>query len=143
MAVEGSEPVARRSAGARAVTAARPWIALLVRFCAAYLIGVSAAAVLTSLTGGSALLLAGISLAAGAPFFLAACVIGLIFRASVVARPLLWAVAAPVATGLLWLGLAPAMGDLLNPTRVALYAIFCAASCGAVFYVSTWLRPPR
>jgi hypothetical protein len=115
---------------------------LLLRFVM-YAIGITAASVLASIGGGSAPLLVLYSLAVGAPFFLAASLIGLAFNNHVLEHPLGWSIAAPIVTGALWFGSGLTAGELLNGRAVGMYAMFCAACCGAAFYVGIRRWPLR
>jgi len=115
-------------------------IALLtVRYCASYVVGVVTAAIIASLWGGSTVSLVLYSLAVGAPFLLAALLVGLLFRRSVAEHPVKFAIAAPVLTALIWFPLANSADGLFSGNRLALYATFCGACCGVAFLASSWL----
>lgn len=114
---------------------------LLLRYSVSYVAGIVLAAAITSIAGGSAVSLIFYSLAVGLPFFLAALTLGLVFRRTVAAHPARWSIAVPVATALIWFSLDLTTGDLFNPVRLALYATFCAAACGAVFLATTRFWP--
>lgn len=111
-------------------------VLLFIRMAASYAVGLLMAAVLASSLGGSPILLMGYSLAVGAPFFLAAALIGLAFRRQVLRYPLAWSIAAPIVTGVIWFGSGLTMGEFFSGPALGLYAIFCAACCAGVFYGS-------
>ncbi|MFL6851659.1 MAG: hypothetical protein ACJ8EH_12495 [Sphingomicrobium sp.] len=115
----------------------------LMRAFASYFLGISLAAVTASLSSGSALLLTAYSLAVGAPFFAAAALAGLVFRKVLLRHPAISAAAIPLITGVIWYGLGMSMGELFDAERIALYAIFCAATCAGAFWLGLALWPPR
>jgi thiamine transporter ThiT len=133
--------IAAEHEGGRATRAT--FVALLLRYLVSYLIGIALAGSITSISGGSALLLILYSLTVGFPFFLIALILGLVFRRSVAAHPLPWSLAAPAATALIWCSLDLTTGDLFNPHRLVLYATFCAAACAGVFFATTRFWPFR
>jgi hypothetical protein len=127
----------------RLTKAPLPILMLLLRYLGSYLIGIVLAASIASFGGGSVLSLIFDSALVGCPFFLVALLVGLGFRKSVAAHPVPWSLAVPVATALIWFSLDLTTGDLFDPVRLALYATFCAAACGAVFLATTRLWPLR
>ena len=116
---------------------------LTIRYCVSYTAGIMLAAMIASFWGGSASSLILYSLATGAPFFVAALLLGLVFRRSVALHPISWAIAAPVVTALIWFPLVKVGGVLFNTDWLALYATFCACCCALVFFASTRLWPLR
>jgi hypothetical protein len=106
-----------------------------------YTSGIVIAAAVTSLAGGSTLLLIAYSLLAGAPFGLTAALVGLALRKTILKHLLLSMLAVPVLTGAVWFALGLGLGDLFDETRVGLYAAFCSAFCSAIAYL--WLRYER
>jgi cytochrome c biogenesis protein CcdA len=125
------------------LTKALALVGQLPRYLGSYLVGIVLAASLASIAGGSMLLLIFYSLVVGLPFFLVALLVGFLCRTSVAAHPIAWSLAVPVVTALIWFSLDLTTGDLFNPARVALYATFCAAMCGAVFAATTYFWPLR
>ena len=115
----------------------------LPRYVGSYLVGIALASSIASIAGGSMLLLIFYSLVVGLPFFVVALLVGFLCRRSVAAHPVAWSLAVPVVTAVIWFSLDLTTGDLFNPTRVALYATFCAAMCGAVFLATTYFWPFR
>jgi hypothetical protein len=103
-----------------------------------YVIGISVAAAVTSLAGGSTFLLIAYTLLAGAPFALATALIGLAIRKTVLEYLLVSMVAVPLLTGAVWFGLGLGLGELFDETRVGLYAVFCSTCCATIAYL--WLR---
>ena len=114
----------------------------LVRANLAYVIGVALAAAITSLSGGSTVLLIFYSLVAGFPFLVVALVLGLVLRRFLASHLFLSAAFVPVVTGFAWWGLGLTLGELFDAERVAAYAVFCAALSSVSFCLLVLLWPP-
>ena len=114
----------------------------LVRALLAYVLGVSLAAGIVSLSGGSTLLLMLYSLIAGLPFLAVALVLGILLRRFLAPHLLVAALGVPIATGLAWWSLGLSLGDLFDAERVAVYAVLCAALSSASFWLLILFWPP-
>ena len=114
----------------------------LVRAILAYVIGVAIAAAITSLSGGSTVLLIFYSLVAGFPFLIVALVLGLVLRPFLASNLFLAAAFVPAVTGLAWWGLGLTLGELFDAERVAAYAVFCAALSSVCFCLLVLQWPP-
>ena len=113
----------------------------IVRALTAYVLGVSAAAAIASLGGGSTMLLTLYSLIAGLPFLGVALVAGIILRQFVGSHLILAATSVPVVTGFAWWGLGLSLGDLFNAERVALYAVLCSTLSAGCFCLAVLYWP--
>ena len=113
----------------------------IVRALVAYILGVSSAAAIASLSGGSTLQLILYSLIAGLPFLGVALVAGIILRHFVASHLILAATLVPVVTGMAWWCLGFSLGDLFNAQRVALYAVLCSTLSAGCFCLAVLYWP--